>query len=160
MVNVAAGTDISVSHTQGEGSTATVSNTSTLDSVTGRGASTTNGITVGSVTVDSVNTMDGTTSTVASTTQTAVDLYLAANYAGAKLFISARDTVSGNTQMSELLITNTSTVASATEYGVVQTSGLIAAFDVDVSSGMVRLLVTGASTNSTKYQISMNAMMV
>ena len=62
--------------------------------------------------------------------------------------------------MSELLITNTSTVASATEYGVVQTSGLIAAFDVDVSSGMVRLLVTGASTNSTKYQISMNAMMV
>ena len=78
MVNVAAGTDISVSHTQGEGSTATVSNTSTLDSVTGRGASTTNGITVGSVTVDSVNTMDGTTSTVASTnvSDTIIDKHL------------------------------------------------------------------------------------
>lgn len=44
VVDVAGGTDISVSHTPGEGSTPTVNNTSTLASVTSRGSTTTSTI--------------------------------------------------------------------------------------------------------------------
>ena len=59
MVNVSAGTDISVSHTQGEGSTATISDTSTLASVTGRGATTTSALSTGALTVSGGITATG-----------------------------------------------------------------------------------------------------
>ena len=70
MVNVAAGTDIAVSHTQGEGSTATVSNTSTLQTVTNRGATTTNVITHGGLAMSTGTNVDQIYSASASLTLT------------------------------------------------------------------------------------------
>ena len=58
MINVSGGTDISVSHTQSEGSTATVNNTSTLATVTGRGATTTAIITHGGLSPSSGTEID------------------------------------------------------------------------------------------------------
>jgi hypothetical protein len=59
MVNVTAGSGISVSHTQGEGSTATISSTETLASVTARGATTSAALSTGALTVSGAITATG-----------------------------------------------------------------------------------------------------
>ena len=131
--------------------------TDTLQSVTSRGNATSNVIAVGSVLLGTV-LHDDVTATVATTTQTPITLYASSAF-GAKLVVSARDVVTGAIHMTELLIANTPSVAVATEYGSVYTGASpLATFDVDISGGNVRLLVTDASTNNTQYNISITRM--
>jgi hypothetical protein len=54
-----------------------------------------------------------------------------------------------------MLIVHNGTIASATEYGIVYTgASVLANFDVDISTGNVRILTTALSANSTQYKIS------
>jgi hypothetical protein len=71
------------------------------------------------------------------------------------LVVQAYDSVTGEVQISELLVAHNGSTASATEYGVVYTgSSSIVTYDVDISAGNVRLMATRATANSTQYKIS------
>ena len=117
-------------------------------------------VTVDSVTIDTNYIMDSGSAVIATTNETALVLYDTAVYGGAKILIQAYDTVSGERQMSELLITHDGTTASATEYGIVYTGiAALASFNVDVNTGNVRVLITGTSSNSTEYKIAETVML-
>ena len=127
--------------------------TDTLDSITDRGATTTNTISVEAVSVSTETRYKGETTTLSTTTQTTVATFSATTFSGAKLMVLVN--VSNERQISELLITHDDTTAYATEYGVVFTgSAPLADFDVDISGGNVRLLATGASSSSTEYKVT------
>jgi hypothetical protein len=69
--------------------------------------------------------------------------------------VQAYDSVTGEVQISELLVAHNGTTASSTEYGVVFTgAAALATYDVDISSGNVRLLAQRTSANSTQYRTS------
>ena len=111
-------------------------------------------ITAAVVTIDSTYNLDSATATVASLTQTAIASFSTTTFGGSKVTIQAYDSVTGARTMSELLIAHNGTTASATEYGIVNTgASSIATYDVDISGGNVRILATGATTNSTQYKV-------
>ena len=93
--------------------------------------------------------------TLATITKTQVASFPVASFRSGKLIVQAYDSVSGDVQISELLVVHNGTTASATEYGVVFTgTGSIVLYDVDISSGNVRLMATRTTANSTQYKIS------
>ena len=96
------------------------------------------------------------TDTTTSTTPTDIALFTAANADGAELLISVVNNVTGNTQISKILITHDGTTAVATQYGDVYTSTALTTLDVNITTGTVNLNVTSASTNSTTYTIKIN----
>ena len=111
-------------------------------------------ITATAVKIDTTYNLDSATATVASLTQTAIASFSSTTYGGGKVTIQAYDSVTGARTMSELLIVHNGTTASATEYGIVNTgASSIATYDVDISGGNVRILATGATTNSTQYKV-------
>lgn len=105
----------------------------------------------------SVTIGDSTTTTEAATlatvTQTAIGTYALASFRTAKVIIQAYDTVSGEAQSDEALITHNGTTANITIYGTVNTAASLATYAVDVNAGNVRLLATSASANSTEYTV-------
>ena len=95
--------------------------------------------------------IDDYTATTTSNTQTAIAQWSTSAYGGCKVIVEAKDGV--NRHITELLITHNETIAIATEYGIVHTNGQLATYDVDISSGNIRLLATAASANSTAYKV-------
>jgi hypothetical protein len=95
--------------------------------------------------------LDTQTATTTSVAQTAVASYAVASYLGMELTVIATDTVATERTISKLIITHDGTTAVATEYGTVDTATAMATYDVDISSGNIRLLATAASTNNTNY---------
>lgn len=89
------------------------------------------------------------TATLATTTQTAIATYVAADYTAMELTVLA-DTGTDRT-ITKLLVVHNGTTASATQYGEVNTSTALASYDVDISGGNVRLLATPASVTSTDF---------
>jgi hypothetical protein len=108
----------------------------------------------GAIRIDSTYNLDSATATVASTSQTAIATFSSTTFGGAKVVIQARDTVTSARSITEMLIVHNGTTASATQYAMVNTGASdLAAYDVDISSGNVRILATQISTNSTQYKI-------
>jgi len=100
-----------------------------------------------------VTTSEATT--LATTTKTQVASFASASFRSGKLMVQAYDSVTGEVQISELLVAHNGTTASSTEYGVVFTgSAALATYDVDISAGNVRLMATRTTTNSTQYKTS------
>jgi hypothetical protein len=111
----------------------------------------------GAISVNSILAQTAETTTLATVTETLVASFVAATYGSGKFVIQAKNTVSGEVQVSELLVVHNGTTASATEYGVIHTGAApLATYDVDVSAGNVRILATGASANNTVYKITEN----
>jgi len=111
-------------------------------------------ITATAVKIDSTYNLDSATATVATLTQTAIASFSSTTFGGGKVTIQAFDSVTGARTMCELLIVHDGTTASATEYAIVNTgASSIATYDVDISGGNVRILATGATTNSTQYKV-------
>lgn len=125
--------------------------TDTLDSVTDRGATTTNAITVGSLSTAN-SSLQSSTTTLATTTPTAIATFSATTYGGGKFVISALS--GGERHICELLVTHNGTTAVATQYASVTTNGQLATYEVDVSGGSVRILATSASVSTTTYKVS------
>jgi hypothetical protein len=125
--------------------------TDTLNSVTTRGATTTNAITVGSVSTAN-SSLQSQTSTLATVTPTAIATFSATTYGGGKFVITALS--GGQRHISELLVTHNGTVAVATQYATITTAGQLATYEVDISGGNVRILATGASGTTTTYKVS------
>ena len=108
----------------------------------------------GAIRIDSTYNLDSATATLASITQTAIASFSSTTFGGGKVVIQARDTVTGARSITEMLIVHNGSVASATQYAMVNTGASdLAAYDVDISGGNVRILATQASTNSTQYKI-------
>jgi hypothetical protein len=100
------------------------------------------------------------TATFATVTESVVGTFPVSAYSSGKFLIQATDTVTSEVHITEILVVHDGTTASATEYAVIYTGASpLATFDVDISGGNVRILATGASANSTTYDISENLML-
>jgi hypothetical protein len=99
--------------------------------------------------------IDSSAQTIATTTESVVCTFDATAYGSGKIVIQAKDSVSGEVQVSELLVVHDGTTASATEYGTIHTGASpLASYDVDISGGEVRIKATSASSNSTTFKAS------
>jgi hypothetical protein len=120
--------------------------TDTLDSVTGRGASTTNDITVGSVTTG------GTTFKSSTATGTTITSVFPVTSVGAKIILAV-DAGSGSRQMSEfLVVTDGSSDVFVTEYATVFTSS-------EIPSTVTGAINAGNCTVTATFQSSVTATM-
>jgi hypothetical protein len=97
-------------------------------------------------------------STVATTTQTAVDTFAAASYRSAKYVIQI--TQGSNYQVSEIMVLHNGTTTSTAEYAMMNTGGVLATLATDISGGNVRLLVTMASATSATINITRTTIVV
>jgi hypothetical protein len=91
--------------------------------------------------------------TTTALTPEVIATFAVADYAGGKFVIHARDTVTGHTYITELLLTHNGTIVAATEYGAVATLDELASYDGDISGGNVRLIATPVSSNSTVFTV-------
>jgi hypothetical protein len=109
----------------------------------------------GDIRVNSLVNIDADSITLATVTPTMITSFPVATYGSGKMIIQAYDTVTGERQVSELLVLHDGVIASATEYGILYSgTALISTFDVDISGGNLRVLATGSTANSTQYKIS------
>jgi hypothetical protein len=114
----------------------------------------------GAVRIDNTYNLDSATATLATTTQTAISTVSATTFGSAKFLIQAVDTVTGERQISELLVVHDGTTTYDTEYAILKTgANVIATFATDISGGNLRLLATNASTNSTQYKVKQTLML-
>jgi hypothetical protein len=109
------------------------------------------GIAATDVLVNGLALVGAATSTIASTTQTAVVSFPTATYGSAKFLIQA--TQGSIRQVSELLVVHNGTTAEATEYAIIKTGATLFTSDVDISGGNVRLLITSETSTSTVYKV-------
>lgn len=108
----------------------------------------------GAIEIESISTLTADQATFASTSQQTVAQFPTATYAGGDFVVTVSDSVTGERQITKLLITHDGTTAVATEYGIVHTgSAALADFDVDINGGNVRLRATAVASNSTEYSI-------
>jgi hypothetical protein len=109
----------------------------------------------GALTIANTVSQSTEATTLATVTKTQVASFPVASFRSGKLVVQAYNSVTGEVQISELLVAHNGTTASATEYGVVFTGALsFVTYDVDILSGNVRLMATNATANSTQYKIS------
>lgn len=109
----------------------------------------------GNLRINTSINLDAEALTLATVTKTQIATFAAASFRSGKLIVQVYDSVTGEVQISELLVVHNGTTASSTEYGVVYTgSASLVTFDVDILSGNVRLLATRTTTNSTQYKVS------
>lgn len=110
---------------------------------------------VGDIEVNSNVNLNSEATTLATTTKTQVASFTASSFRSGKLIVQAYDTFTNEVQVSELLVAHNGTTASATEYGVVFTgANPLVVYDVDISSGNVRLLAQRTTPNPTQYTVS------
>ena len=107
----------------------------------------------GDIGIDEQVLISHTAGSTSSTSQTAIKTFPTSSWKSAEMLVQVRETSSGDTQLSKLLVCHDGTTAVATEYGVANTGGILASFDVDISGGNVRLLATTASANATTYDV-------
>lgn len=139
------------------------SESDTLSTVTGRGATTTTAITIPSVTyaISGTNTVNVSpvATTLATTTATAVDNWASATFRSAKYTVQI--TQGSNYQVSEILVIHNGTTTYMTEYAVQETSGsALGTFTSDISGGNVRLLLTMGTTTSAAIKLVRNLIVV
>ena len=107
----------------------------------------------GSLLVNSLIRFDTDYTVISSSTaQTEIGSFNYLNNAGAKLIITAE--YGSERQITELLVTHNNTIAIAVEYGSIDTDGVLATYDVDISGNNVRILATCTSTNTTVFTTS------
>ena len=96
--------------------------------------------------------------TVAATTQTAIDTFAIASYRSAKYVVQI--TQGTNYQVSEIMVIHNGTTTTMTEYGMMNTGGVLGTFATDISATNARLLVTMASATSATINITRTTIVV
>ena len=89
--------------------------------------------------------------TVTSTSQTAIDTFPAATYRSAKYQIQI--TRGSEYHITEVYLVHDGTSSYGTEYATIKTGSQLATFDSDISDGFVRLLATPSSSSSTVFKV-------
>lgn len=111
-----------------------------------------NDLTVGNDVILDNHRLQSLTQTTTATTQVDLATFSATTYAGAEVNIMAIS--AGERHITKLLVTHDGTTADATEFGEILTNTALATYDVDISTGNVRIRVTPASVTSTKFNTS------
>lgn len=108
----------------------------------------------GDIAINSDVLLNSTAAIRSTVTPTVIAAFSASVYGSGKFVIQAYDTVDGERFITELLITHDGTTAIATEYGSLYTGvSALANYQVDITSGNVRLLAIGSSTHTTEYKV-------
>lgn len=82
-------------------------------------------------------------------------LFSTLEFGSAKITIQATDNVTGERQISEMLIVHNGTDIDATEYGIIQTNDTpIATFEVAINGTDAVISATNASPNETEYRVA------
>ena len=89
--------------------------------------------------------------TVTSTSQTAIDTFPAATYRSAKYQVQI--TRGSEYHITEVYLVHDGTSSYGTEYATIKTGSQLATFDSDINSGNVRLLATPTSSSSTVFKV-------
>ena len=100
-------------------------------------------------------TVTATTSTVS---QTSIHTLSASSYRSVEYMIQA--TRGTNYHVTKILAIHDGSLAYPSEYGIIYTNGSLGDFDVDISGGNMRLLVTPTSSSSTTYKIKFTAIKI
>ena len=107
----------------------------------------------GNVSINGTTSYGSTTATTATVSQTNIYSGLpSATYRSVEYTIQA--TQGTNYHATKILTIHNGTLAYNSEYGTVYNNTLVGAFDVDISGGTIRLLVTPASSSSTTYTVN------
>jgi len=119
---------------------------------------TTSGVTItGDVTVTGTEIADANSlqkSFTATTTSTSATLIASINgstYRSVEFLIQVSE--NGNFHMEKVLVVHDGTTAYMTAYGTVHSGSVLATFDTDIVSNVIRLLATASSTNTTTYKV-------
>jgi hypothetical protein len=178
--SIVAGTDISVTNGDGVAGNTTINNTSTLATVTGRGATTATAITITNATASTSTTTGAlivtggvgvggnvhvggelrdnhthsrtTTAAVATTVVTNVDTFAHATYRAGRYIIQI--TQGTNYQVSEFRIIHDGITTYITEYAVLETNGELGNFTADISGADVRIRVAMNTATSATIKVS------
>ena len=95
-----------------------------------------------------IRTSNANQTSLSTVSLTPVNTFLTATYRSAKYLVQI--TQGSNYQVSEILVIHNGATTYMTEYGVIETNGVLATFTSDVSAGSARLLVTmGSATAAT-----------
>ena len=89
--------------------------------------------------------------TVTSTSQTAIDTFPAATYRSAKYQVQV--TRGSEYHITEVYLVHDGTSSYGTEYATIKTGSQLAIFDSDIDDGFVRLLATPSSSSSTVFKV-------
>jgi len=95
--------------------------------------------------------VNSSSTTVTSTSQTAIDTFPAATYRSAKYQVQI--TRGTEYHITEIYIVHDGTSSYGTEYATIKTGSQLATFDSDINSGNVRLLATPTSSSSTVFKV-------
>jgi len=107
----------------------------------------------GNIDVDNTTSIGSKTSSLSTLTQTAIHTELdIATYRSVEYNIQV--TEGTNFHATKILALHNGTTAYHSEYGTIFNNSSVAAFDVDVSGGNLRLLASGASASQTDYVIN------
>lgn len=98
------------------------------------------------------------TASTSTTSQTAIHTLSSSNYRSVEYTIQATQGLKYH--LTKLLVVHDGLIAYHTEYGTVFTIDSLGTFDVDISGGNIRLLVTPSAAISTNYKIKFTAIKV
>lgn len=99
--------------------------------------------------VDVNASITSNTETTSTATQTVVDTFDSSGFRTAKYIVQVNNRESVNEfQSSEVLLIHNGSTVFLTEYATLNTNGIIASIDADISGGSVRLLVTPSVANT------------
>ena len=105
-----------------------------------------------------VNASETILSTVS---ETEIDSFPLADFRSSKATVQITDTVTGEYQISEVMVLHNGVDAFITTFGTIFTgSAPLATFDADILNADVRILATGASSNQTTYKIQRTSITV
>lgn len=95
------------------------------------------------------------TATFVGTDENPLTLFSILEFGSAKITIQATDNVTGERQISEMLVVHNGTGVDATEFGVIQTNDIsIASYDVTIQGTDAVITATNASPNETEYRVA------
>ena len=107
----------------------------------------------GNISINGTTSYGSTTATTATVSQTNIYSGLpSATYRSVEYTIQA--TQGTNYHATKILTIHNGTLAYNSEYGTIYNNTLVGQFDVDISGGTIRLLVTPASSSSTTYTVN------
>ena len=89
--------------------------------------------------------------TVTSTSQTAIDAFPLATYRSGKWQVQV--TRGSEYHITEVYLVHDGTSSYGTEYATIKTGSQLATFDSDIDDGFVRLLATPTSSSSTVFKV-------
>ena len=109
--------------------------------------------------VGDVYSIGGFSASYSTTSQVDIhSILLASTYRSVEYTIQA--TEGTNYHTTKIIALHDGTTVSKSEYGTIHNNDIVAVFDIDITSGEIRLLATAESANETTYKISFVAIRV